>query len=418
MDNIISSNALEASIEREPNIYMNSNINYPVTEVLNNIELTPEQLEKSIAAYSDFHNAVDQETKIGLFDEDLRNAFTDPSTILIRYSTDDEESLFAPLLVDANQYSWKKTEIVKSQIGIDNKIYVYAHPYLPKDENNLKIIKNVLSNILDKGDVILLDQYIDQDIIENSFPDNINVENFSNDGELNGKTDVYVGEVIFNDINCVKESDTIFEIYEAAIKSNEITRNNLNGPSLTNIIEGEEAQRIWELYEKPFNDLDNTHPEYAGFTKEQLLELLQNEDVVKVINRVEGKISTLCLFIQNFENEPWYNSTKFMRDYPEYYGSRNILLFPGIVTDPEMRGENYSLEVIDLATKMLAKRRTNILIAFECTEQSTLYIPQIVKAAVENSKVASVAGITNTDNPDQGTPVSTIVYKKIDKLYK
>lgn len=82
-------------------------------------------------------------------------------------------------------------------------------------------------------------------------------------------------------------------------------------------------------------------------------------------------------------------------------------MFPGIVSDEAKRGNSYATELINLATKLAAKRKTNLLITFECTEISSQYIPRLVTAAINHSGDAEVEGIAE--------PITRINYYAITR---
>ena len=148
--------------------------------------------------------------------------------------------------------------------------------------------------------------------------------------------------------------------------------------------------------------LGEGHPLHTGFDKDGLLGILKDENVFKLVNRVDGKISTLCFFVQDFKHYPWFNTKYYEDKYPDYFKSSNILIFPGIVTDEEMRGNDYSQDVFLLAARMLAKRGSNVLATFECTEKSALYIPKILATALNYSGVAHIENVE--------TPISSTDY--------
>lgn len=385
-------------------------------EVVQGVQLTEEQLAVSATVYNVFRDEHDEAIKIGVFDKETTASLEDPDTVLIQYSSEGGDNIFVPLLIPAEKLEWYNTELFKRSYGEDTPFYYFAHPPLPDDEEQQQKIWDTLRAKLEEGAVIIMDQYqgaetasdrVMSGIAGSSGDETIFELQKLGGGELERKVDIFVAPVMFNGVDQVQEAPSVFDIYDQAIASGEIERNDREGVTLERSIEGEEAERMWEIYENPFDELGEEDPTYAGFDKESLLEILKNPDVVKVVNRVDGKISTLCFFVQDFKQAPWFNARYYEKNHPEYASTNNIFMFPGIVSDENMRGNNYSLDVIDLATKLLAKRGTNILITFECTEISTQYIPNIVKAAVENSGVAEVV------NLDQ--PVSVMDYMAIVK---
>ena len=127
----------------------------------------------------------------------------------------------------------------------------------------------------------------------------------------------------------IKTAPPITDVYRGMVECGEIEGNSDNGVSLMEKIEGEEAERIWQIYKAPFDDLSKDHPMYAGFSKAELMDILADPTVAKMVNKVDGKISTLCFFVDDFDHCPWFNKEYYKQNYPEYYDTGNILIFPG-----------------------------------------------------------------------------------------
>lgn len=387
---------------------------HKVIDIASGQSLTPEQLQASQRAYEAFHDATDEAVHISLFGDDVQTALENPETTLVQYEDEAGQRVFMPLLVPAGALEWKNPGIVSD--APDTTFLVYTHPQIPDDEQSQKQIQDALQAKLDEGAQILVDQYAGRTGVEADFPDGYVLEHIGGKEGEYGKTDLYVGELAVGGIHEPIAAPTLMETYQEAVASGAIEAQPENGVSLAETITGDEAERIWQLYKKPFDDLSATHPEHAGFSKEELIEILGDPDVIKAVNRVDGTISTLCLLLNKFEHEPWFNVGYFKKNFPKFFETDNIFMFPGIVTDEEMRGEGYALDVIDLVTKLLARRKSGATIVFECTEESTKYIPTgVVMPAVENSGVARISGITDPKDSSKSAPRSTIEYKVLKK---
>lgn len=369
--------------------------------------LTPEALQRSAAAYDGLRNDDDEGIKVGLYGEDLEAALENPKSVLVKYQNESGEAVHMPLLVPIEDLSWYNVDLFKKTYGEDAKFYYFTHPHVPEGENSRLLIVGALEEELEEGAIIFTDRYLGRD---SSGGSEYVIDRLQNDfvmdklgtGDRERGAEIYVGPVEFEGVHEVKEAEDMYTVYRKAVEAGEIVDDPMNGVSVIDVIVGEDAERIWEVYENPFEDLGEEHPMHAGFTKEELMDILSDPGETKIVNRVDGKISTLCFFVSDFDRSPWFNKGYYQRNYPEYYNTNNILMFPGIVTDENMRGNDYSMNVIDLATKLMAKRGSNLLVTFECTETSATYIPKIVEAAIGNSGVGKITGL------DQ--PVSTMDY--------
>ncbi len=400
-------------LKKEANWFMPEKVQGTVTDP----NLTEEQARTSASQYDAFRNHHDESLKIGLYGEDLEKAMKDPDTtfLVCKDKGRKNEEMHLPLLVPAEKLDWYNMHLLKITYGEDTEFLYYAHPPIPEDDKSKEIVIKTIREKLDSGAIIITDNYKDQpNILEKlnkelgDDPNEIayQTENLGG-GELERGVEVFAGTVEFKDVSDSKTAPSVFDVYHQKIESGEFEANPQNGASLAEIIEKSDAERLWQIYKNPFDELGAEHPTLAGFSKEQFMDLMHDPEVVKIVNRVDGRISTLAMFVQDFDHCPWFNKDYYKENYPEYYDTENILIFPGIVSDENMRGHNYSMDVIKLATKMFAERGSNVLITFECTETSAQYVPKIVKTALETSGVAKVSTIDK--------PISMIEYTALRK---
>jgi len=371
--------------------------------------LTDDEVRESARIYEAYRDEEDGPIKIGLYGEDLDAALQNPDCQLIKYEGR-EGSLYAPLLVPAEDLHWYNLDVLKKEYGQETKFYYYSHPPLPQEGADLDLIKKTISEEIDKGSVIFTDVFDDapgvEALIDVSPESPYQLENLGG-GNRQRTAEVFAGPVTYIGVSEIKKAPSMTEVYRRLVDEGEVQEDLHNGVSVIKTIDGEDAERIWEIYKAPFDKLSAGHPMYAGFQKSELLDILSDPAVDKVVNRVDGKISTLCFFVQNFDHCPWFNKQYYQEHYPEYYHTGNIAMFPGIVTDEAMQGNNYAMNVIDMATKLLAERGSNMLITFECTETSAAYIPGLVKFAVGHSGAGEIFDIDE--------PVSHMEYKAILK---
>jgi hypothetical protein len=354
----------------------------------------------------------DEAVKVGLYGEDLQRVLRNPKTVLAEYEGKDGQPVHMPLLVPADELKWYNMPLLRGTYGYGKDYLYFAHPFMPPDEDSKDAIADTLRKKLEEGDIIFTDQYSGSEVnpaLAQLIDESDGAYTYENigGGDVQRTGEVFVGPANFKDTQEVKESLSINEIYGQMIAKGELSANPDNGVSLVETITGPEAERIWEIYQEPFDELSKEHPMYAGFSKEELMDILADPAVAKVVNKVEGTISTLCFFVDDFDQCPWFNKEYYQERYPEYYDTKNILIFPGIVTDPKMRGNDYALAVIDLATQLYARRDSNVLVTFECTETSAVYIPTIVEMALGHSGKGKISGIED--------PISVTEYKALRK---
>lgn len=380
-----------------------------VQEIIAGGTILPEQVDKSADLYESFRNSEDEAVKIGLYGEDLKAAYNNPKSLIVEYKNSKNEYSHAPVLVPLEDLVWYNMDLLKKTYGHTQEFYYYAHPPIPESEESRASISKLIKDKVDEGIVIFTDEYTSKNDgilsqISEDESEKYSLENVGG-GDRIRNASVYDAPVTFNGVTEIKEAASLHEAYRSLVESGEIVENTENGVSLLESVTGEDAEKIWQIYRGPFDKLTQDHPMYAGYEKDVLLEILADTEVAKMVNRIDGKITTLCFFVQDFDSCPWFNKQYYEEKYPEYYKTGNIAMFPGIVTDESAGGNGYSLPVISLAAKLFAKRGSNILVTFECTETSADYIPTIVNLAINRSGSGSVDNITD--------PISVMEYKAL-----
>ena len=189
------------------------------------------------------------------------------------------------------------------------------------------------------------------------------------------------------------------------VESGELASGEHDGASVVDVISGDEAERLWGIYQNPFAELGEGHALEAGFSQEVFLQILEDPNIAKVVHRVDGEVTTLMIFVTDLDYYPWFNKQYFAAKYPGALETENVLVFPGIVSDETKRGMNYSFAVVQLAAQVTNRRGSDLSIAFECNEISAQYIPSIVQAAVEIDGSAKIEGLS--------TPVSQLLFEAL-----
>lgn len=352
----------------------------------------------AIAEYTSFRDKNDKELRVGIFGEDLASAIASPDTISITYIDENNSEVKVPALVPIDNLEWYNTDLIRRTYGSTEGVYCYVHPPINSDEDAAEVI-SLLQSSIDQGKVIVTEKYaVDQtspiaQIVDFAKSDaSYEVEAFG--GKTDSRVDFFSGYVKVREGNSdIFQAPSLEEVFNDAVASGEMERDSVNGPDLVGIIDDKEAEQIWDVYEKPFEGLGKDDPTLAGFDKDTLLEILKDPSITKIVNRADGQITTLMIFLQDFEKAPWFNKHKYAQNYSRYYETGNVLIFPGIVTDESKRGNDYATNVIDFTSELLARRGSDFLITFECTEESTTYIPKLVQGALEHAGYLSVNGL-------------------------
>lgn len=364
--------------------------------------MTEADLQRTCEFYESFKELAKGPERLGLHPDDLRSSVQNPATICTEYKNSRGETVILPLFVPVEQLYWYNKDFLYNTYG-DRPIYYFTHAQIPED-GEAKFFTEV-SKLLDSGAVLITDKYTGEGggglkdwEDELSSHESLKLEALGG-GEEKRLNLMYVAQVKLNDEGGVHEAPSFYEVFCHEVEAGNLAENARDGASVVDVIEGEEAERLWELYSVPFDKLTAEHPISGGFDREGFLEIMRSPDVVKVVNRVDGVISTLMTFVTGFEHATWLNEDWYKEHYGEYSETENIWIFPGIVTDENMRGQNYSAEVVKLAMAVTTKRGSDVLITFECSEISARYVPAIVKAGIESTGLGKVEGIDDYTKP-------------------
>lgn len=317
---------------------------------------------------------------IGLSPVDAKNTSLDH---LILHPTKPD----TPVLVSTEALYWYN-ETVVSALAKGKKAYLFTHT--PVDEG----VVHVIEDVTERGDIVLVnydgsDNDKSKDLLE-SLRTISSVVALDIQGVYQNQ---YVGLVDVD--GCEGYSDT-HSFIEAFNQSPEMwpTPGQLEYPLLLASIEdGAEIERLWEIYRSRFEDVEVNSVTEAAFDETSFKEILKDPSVVKAVHVQNSKIVNLMLFMTDISHASWLNQDYFKAHFSEAYKSKNLLLFLGVVSDPQATGTIHSLSPIKLLMKVGQKRSSDAVITFECNEVSAHYLPKLVTFAINRSGYGHVEGL-------------------------
>jgi hypothetical protein len=368
-----------------------------------------ESMHNSIREYEEYRKDDNDALCIGLFREDLERAFADDRTMFYKSTTEEGEIVQNPVLVHVDTLEWWNKDLF-NEIYPSKNVFIYTHPKRSNEEDDEKIT-SLLEEAINLGFVIATERYKSDEtspiakFIKKYSDEKPGSVTAFGDSELPSSVDYFATEVYFNGAE-TKVSPSIFTVYEQMIEEGLALRDDNNGVSIAREINGEEANKIWQLYQIPFDNLGKNDPTKAGYSEEMLLELLSDPNVLKVVNRSDGEITTLLLLLDKLSDAPWFNENYYKNTYPEFYETGNIVLSPCIVTDEEKQGNDYAIDTLDFMARIYARRGSNTVLSFECTQISTQYVPAISRYVLEKTGLLSLSSLEE--------PIGTIQYFGID----
>ena len=343
---------------------------------------------------ADRSNAVLTPQRLGLSPEDERMAMADNRTVMMNIDGTDR-----PVLVPIDNLEWFNSQHLIERFGTES-IYYYTHA--AENDEVFESLKGKILELTDKGAVIIYDTVTAKGTVNGATE--ISEIRYSSDNKLaiekltaqgdEKKLGQYTG--VMNLKGHKRESfnaaPDICTVYNEAVASGEIEDGSVNGPSVLSVANDEEAEKLWSIYKRPFEKLSSGHPINAGFSELAFKGLMKDPDTVKVVNRSEGELTSLALFVTDLGHCPWLDEKYFTENYPRAVETGNMFVFLGIVTDENHRGASHSLTLIKLLSKLQARRKSSAIISFECGDISAKYIPRAVRYGIWRSGYASISG--------------------------
>ncbi len=125
-----------------------------------------------------------------------------------------------------------------------------------------------------------------------------------------------------------------------------------NGASYHKLISKEEAEKLYETYEAAYKGINN-HPCRQSVDADEFYHMLtEDSSIIKLVNRVDGEITTICLVTDDLEGCDWLDPRAYQKRFPEEHAENELIYFPAIYTDPEKKGHMYARQIIELLARM------------------------------------------------------------------
>ncbi|HEX8182650.1 MAG TPA: hypothetical protein VF575_03545 [Candidatus Saccharimonadales bacterium] len=336
--------------------------------------------------------------RLGLSIEDRDQALQNPDVIKICVEDKNTgKKRFEPMLVPLKELYWYNRKYLEEQYDTD-KLYYYAHPpiEITQNDNAQQIIESVVH---DGGvivyDTVTSDEEVHGDLFETMANANGMVREKLGGGSQDRYLDQYSGTIQYKDQESLefKPGKRLFDQYVEAVENGEINFDPSSGPAMVETIEGEDAEKLWDMYDMPFAHLGKEHPINAGFDHKAFMTVLKDPNVVKVVHREEGKVTGLALFVTDFSHCPWLDETYYRDQYPEAFDTENIYIFTGIVTDKEHRAGFHSYSLIKLLMQTARLKDSSSVLTFECGDISAKYVPKGVRLCIWKSGAGKISDI-------------------------
>lgn len=135
------------------------------------------------------------------------------------------------------------------------------------------------------------------------------------------------------------------------------------------------VDELWNIYVNQFQNLVSNHPARQLQTYEEFSSMVRDKETLVIAHEVDGLVVSFGMFVQNINVCDWLNTDYYRQKFPD----DKIVYFPGIATDIDRGGANYSMKVMDLVAKIMWRADTDLRVVFQCTNISAEYIPRLVE---------------------------------------
>jgi len=114
------------------------------------------------------------------------------------------------------------------------------------------------------------------------------------------------------------------------------------------MVEGDELEEAWVVYEQSFEEIKLEHPCRQSLTRVEFEAFMADCEVVKLLFYEEGQIVAGSLFTTNLAKIPWISAPFYDAQYPKYIGER--MYAQSFFVKPSRRAAGY-LEKIAVAIR-------------------------------------------------------------------
>lgn len=359
-----------------------------------------EKLNESLPAegYQTYTALIDSYARLspqhqGLGAVEFHDALTNPAVSKTEVEVGGE-IVAVPQLSPIEHSEWLNTDFYKKkfpdEMAGDNLLYFVDLPEVVPGSQ----VQSRLRELASKGGVLVFD-YPDTDAEYptrvHSLLESLGIE--APEPEIIGNQTYFAGQTkLIRKEYPLGPLKSLDEAFAQMIEKGEYDTSQLeNGASLQTIIAPEDAQHMLCFYEEAYEVL-NDHPCRQGLSPEEFLHMMtENEQVIKVVNKVEGKIVALLLIDNNLDELSWVNSTYYKEEYSDKTRTGQAVCIPGLAADTNSNVSGNTQEMINLIAELGEKANNDMLVVFDCCDMNTGFLDKFIDYMINQTPQASIA---------------------------
>jgi len=135
-----------------------------------------------------------------------------------------------------------------------------------------------------------------------------------------------------------------------------------------------EKERVWEIYNSSFAEINKNVPCKQSLNKDYFLRLIERPDVFKYIVYTKDKqyIIGIGMFTNNLNNTLWISEEYFREKFKNHFEKKIIYYFMGVAIADGYRHKGYAKVLIK---RMISDLPDNAIVGFDHSKKVNFFIP-------------------------------------------
>jgi len=159
----------------------------------------------------------------------------------------------------------------------------------------------------------------------------------------------------------------------------------VNGPVVIETIQQADKEIWWSIYDAQFSEANKSNPCRQSFYKDEFLDALDNENMMKLAYVKDGEVVTLCLLSNDLGYFPWLSRDYYEERLPKEMEEGNVLYFVALLTKEDHQHQNHASEVIQLLADLCKLANNEPVVIFDCSNETSAFLPIMIETVVENT---------------------------------
>ncbi|MDZ7786507.1 MAG: hypothetical protein U5L95_05325 [Candidatus Saccharibacteria bacterium] len=328
----------------------------------------------------------------GFTEEEFRVACEAERTVCSEVEAD-IGNIVLPSIVEVKQFGWLKTSYYEETFSeaAANESLMHYHETPGVDPGDS--VRQAISSIAEKNGVLTYDF----PSTDGTYPQRVHDLITSSGAETAKEFELanqtyFIGHVALKDQAKKREVPVQFsEAFELAVSDGTYGDERFkNGASLHTVIDPKKAAEMYNFYKDAYRKLEQ-EPCEQGLSPEEFYKMMtQNENVIKVVNSVDGEIVSLCLLENDLSELSWVNEIYYAKNYPEKYKKGQLYWFPGLAANPNKKGGFNTQIMVDLIAELVEKGGNEISVAFDCGKTNTGFLDVFLNKMINDTPQASI----------------------------